>query len=109
MPEPPCFEGVHWRVMKNALKVSPRQLKILENLLADRIDPQTCKPHTAGKSRGEGRVVDVNRDLQTTTPEHKLVFCECADWPSTYQEDLDWCALSPEERGILPFAPGLYQ
>ena len=104
LPEPPCFETVHWRVLKNPVRVSPAQIEELDRLIAHRIDPLTCKRETAGKMRRPGsKKVDVNRRIQTRTREHKLVFCECVDWESANREDRAWCEKSMKERGVEPF------
>lgn len=98
---PPCLEGVHWRVMKDPIKVAPNQIKELERLIANRVDPTTCKRDTAGKPRGNGSgAVDVVRPIQTTTKKHDVVFCECVDWKSKQQKDLHWCKLPMKERGV---------
>jgi len=87
--------------MKDPIRVAPSQIEALEDLLATRKDPTTCKLETAGKDIGDGRV-DVTRPSQTNTRAHRLVFCECVDWPSKKVEDREWCNLSMEERGVLP-------
>lgn len=100
-PEPPCFEGVNWRVMKDAIAVSPRQIQILEQLFLRRLNPDTCRPDSAGKPRSDGSRVDVNRPLQTVRDQHRLVFCECADWVSYQRNDKNYCKLPMEERGVF--------
>lgn len=107
--EPPCIgesgfkrrSFVHWRVLKDPIKVAPRQLTALDRLIANRIDPDTCEPYTAGKKRTRnGWRVDVNRPIQTTTDAHRLVFCECRDWRSRAPNDVEYCNLSFEARGV---------
>lgn len=102
MAEPPCIETVHWRVLKDPIRVAPRQINILDKLFARRLDPVTCQYYqTAGKPREKRpHRVDVNRPTQTTTRAHKVVFCECVDWPSRSEADLQWCGLSTEARGV---------
>ena len=101
MPEPPCFEEVHWRVLKNSIKVSPRQITLLEKLLSHRTNPETCQRDTAGKRRNDGtNNVDVNRPIQATTRNHKLVYCECDDWQSRRKSDQKYCELPMKERGV---------
>jgi hypothetical protein len=104
MAEPPCFSTVHWRVMKDPIRVAPIQIKKLDRLLARRLNPETCEKESAGKPRpnreGLATRVDVNRPLQATSSKHKLVFCECEDWESHLPADQDYCRLSPEERGV---------
>jgi hypothetical protein len=103
MAEPPCFSTVHWRVIKDPIRVAPFQIKRLDRLLARRLNPETCEKESAGKTRGrDGSAtrVDVNRPLQAISSKHKLVFCECEDWYSHKPADKDYCLLSPEERGV---------
>jgi hypothetical protein len=102
---PPCMEQVHWRVMKESIKVPRRQIAWLEKLTARRVDPDTCQVNTAGRERSDGSgMVDVNRPIQLTTHRHKVVFCECIDWPSKKKADQKWCNLTMEERGVLPYS-----
>jgi Eukaryotic-type carbonic anhydrase len=102
--EPPCFVGVHWRIMRSPIKISPRQLRILSTLLAFRQDPITCKTMSSvGKPRKDGSsFVDVNRPIQRLQGQHDLVFCECVDWNSSIIEDKAYCTLTMEQRGVLP-------
>mmetsp|Transcript_53447 Transcript_53447/g.130116 ORF Transcript_53447/g.130116 Transcript_53447/m.130116 type:complete len:611 (+) Transcript_53447:376-2208(+) len=104
----------HWRVMKDPIRIHPRQLRELKRLLADRIAPlddpvEPCVPSTAAKvtrddtvlnQDGLGRVVDVetNRPLQSISDTHFLTFCTCKDWPSKWPEDRDWCRLDNSTR-----------
>jgi len=92
MPEPPCLEGVHWRVLRKPVKVSPGQLRKLHNLLNNRLNPETCQKETAGKPKEPGsKKVLVNRPIQLTTRKHKLVYCACDNWKSKSKEDEDYC------------------
>jgi hypothetical protein len=76
MMEPPCLEKVHWRVMRLPIKVAPSQIRALEDLLSQRIDPSTCEEFTTGRPRGGGSTaVDVNRPSQSWRPIHR-VECE---------------------------------
>lgn len=96
---PPCFETVHYRVMKDPIRIHPIQLEELERLLAQRIDPESCQNDTAGRERSsDSTKVDLNRPLQKYSNIHRKVFCECQDWISKWQEDQDWCELNQEER-----------
>jgi Eukaryotic-type carbonic anhydrase len=105
---PPCFsQAVHWRVMKDSIRVAPQQIQQLEQLIARRMNPSTCRLDTAGAIRagyhGKSlKLVDVNRPLQITYPAHKAVFCECSNWESKIEKDRLWCKLPREERGVLP-------
>lgn len=107
MVEPPCFDtSVHWRVMKDAIRVSPRQIKKLERIIARRLNPETCERESAGKPR-EGHPIrrDVARPLQATSSKHALVYCECEDWESHLPADLEYCQLPPELRGVQKMTP----
>jgi Eukaryotic-type carbonic anhydrase len=102
---PPCygkyFPGTRnrhqtnaWRVMKDPMLISQRQLDEMHRLLRMRIAPKgspvnSCKPDTAAKI--EGRTVNVARPLQETRDTHYMVFCECEDWKSKFKADQDWC------------------
>jgi len=106
MPEPPCFGPVHWRVVRNPIKVAPEQIVELERLVSTRIDPGTCKKYTAGKPRDQRKwKVSVNRPLQTVSPKHQLVYCECEDWRPKTDSDIEYCTKPMEERGVKKFIP----
>jgi Eukaryotic-type carbonic anhydrase len=97
---PPCFETVHYRIMKDPITIHPDQLAELERLLAWRIAPKgsennECERDTAGRERpgSNGEQVDLNRPLQSYSNRHKKVFCECKDWDSYFLEDQAWCEL----------------
>jgi Eukaryotic-type carbonic anhydrase len=88
----------HWRVMKDPLRISKRQLKEMHRLLRERIAPlgdpiSSCKPDTAAKVNQETEEVNVARPLQSTSKLHYITFCECDDWPSKWIEDQNWCSL----------------
>lgn len=114
---PPCygdFDGSsrkgtnHWRVMKDPIRIHPRQLVELRRLIAERIAPKgdpvkECSPDTAAKvnidpSRDPddpSRYVEVNtaRPLQSWDRVHFKTFCECKDWDSKWAEDRKWCRI----------------
>jgi hypothetical protein len=75
--------------MKDPIVVASRQIAELNRLLANRIDPTTCQPDSAGVVSGD--TVDVSRDIMYLHKQHRLVFCECKDWPSKFQADVEWC------------------
>jgi Eukaryotic-type carbonic anhydrase len=93
---PPCWETVHWRVMKDPIRVHKRQIDELHRLLAWRLNPDTCTVDTAGIVSEDGNRVAVNREIQYNTDIHRLVFCECTDWISNFEADQLWCAGSDE-------------
>mmetsp|Transcript_16507 Transcript_16507/g.23283 ORF Transcript_16507/g.23283 Transcript_16507/m.23283 type:complete len:532 (+) Transcript_16507:109-1704(+) len=105
---PPCQAYTHWRIMKDPLIISIRQLKEIERLIAMRVAPRgssykECRYDTAGKverPEDELKKVNVARPIQEPRGrhQHKLVFCECDDWPSKWQEDREWCQLPRDER-----------
>lgn len=104
-PEPPCLEGVHWRVLRNPVKVSAGQLNKLANLMKNRINPETCQYDTAGKAEIGSSKLLYNRPLQTTTRGHKLVYCECDDWESQSLLDQHYC--QTRDDGAPSGAPSL--
>jgi len=89
---PPCINKAHWRILKDPIRVAPHQIKELERLIAWRINDQ-CQADTAGKPRGDGNLdaVDVARPLQSYHELHRMVFCECQDWPSKFPQERSWC------------------
>lgn len=94
---PPCWETVHWRVLKDPIRVHKRQIAELNRLLAWRLNPETCQVDTAGVLSNNGNTVAVNRELQYNTDIHRKVFCECNDWTSKYEADNEWCVGSDQE------------
>jgi hypothetical protein len=83
--------------MKDPIRVHPDQIRELQRLLAHRIAPfgsqSSCDLDTAGKLV-EANIVEVNRPLQSRTDLHRMVFCECKDWTSKFDEDRDWCDIT---------------
>jgi hypothetical protein len=91
MTVPPCYTVNHWRVMKDPIRVAKHQIQELERLLAWRLNSE-CNASTAGKPRdGNPDAVDVNRPLQELEKGHRMVFCECQDWPSKFPNEREWC------------------
>jgi len=91
MTVPPCYTVNHWRVMKDPIRVAKHQITELERLLAWRINGN-CDASTAGNPRKDNPdAVDVNRPLQELARGHRMVFCECQDWPSKFPQEREWC------------------
>ena len=109
---PPCygdFDGSsrrgtnHWRVMKDPIRIHPRQLVELRRLIAERIAPKddpvmACSPDTAAKVSPDPEnpanyLVDTARPLQDWDRVHFKTFCECKDWHSKWPEDRKWCQI----------------
>lgn len=95
----------HWRIMKDPIRVSNRQILELHRLLKDRIAPiddplRACKPDTAAAPDPDGdkNKIYAARPLQSTHKAHFEVFCECRDWKSKWLEDQAWCLLEEDER-----------
>ena len=100
---PPCYGNFnpdsrsgtnHWRVMKDPIRIHPRQLEEIKRLIRERIAPSddpvmACQPDTAAKIDGD--TVSTARPLQYEDVVHFTVFCECKDWPSKWPEDREWC------------------
>lgn len=86
----------HWRVMKDPIRISKRQLLELHRLLRERIAPiddplNPCQPDTAAKVDPDTGLVNVARPLQQPSIAHYSVFCECRNWESKWREDQQWC------------------
>mmetsp|Transcript_39460 Transcript_39460/g.55568 ORF Transcript_39460/g.55568 Transcript_39460/m.55568 type:complete len:279 (-) Transcript_39460:1573-2409(-) len=94
----------HWRVMKDPIRVSTRQIIELERLLRERIAPRqtngaaSCMPDTAGKISGDGHHISVARPLMKTSSAHRMVFCDCGDWKSKWPEDQAWCQMREQKQ-----------
>jgi len=88
---PPCYDTVHWRPMKDPLRVHKRQIAELQRLLAWRLNPKTCEVDTAGVLSDDGNTIKANREIQYFHDTHRMVFCECKDWPSKFEGDKEWC------------------
>ena len=88
---PPCYETAHWRVLKDPIRVAPHQIRELERLVAWRLG-DSCQVDTAGKPRaGNPNATDCSRPIQSYHKLHRMVFCECKDWPSKFPQDRQWC------------------
>ncbi|GKY93590.1 hypothetical protein MPSEU_000326400 [Mayamaea pseudoterrestris] len=93
----------HWRIMKDPIRISTRQLNEMHRLLKHRIasanDPiRPCQPDTAGAPyAGNDNYVNVSRPLQQTHDAHYMTFCECR-WRSKFVEDQMWCSDEHQER-----------
>ena len=110
---PPCYGSYikgtrkqtnHWRIMKDPIKVTQRQIDEMHRLLKERIAPyddpiRPCQPDTAGGTyKGDETKVNVSRPLMETTEVHYQTFCECQDWKSEWLEDQAWCELDQLDR-----------
>jgi Eukaryotic-type carbonic anhydrase len=91
MMVPPCWEVVHWRNLKDPIRVHKRQIDELNRLLAWRNNPTTCVGETAGIVTPDGSRILGHRELQYMHEQHRFVFCECKDWPSKFKKDREWC------------------
>ena len=106
MVVPPCWEVVHWRVLKDPIKVHPRQIAELNRLLAWRVSTSgsnRCQVDTAGRISGNGDTVDMSRESQYYHLLHREVFCECKDWPSKFEADKEWCKNWQQSNGAVRF------
>lgn len=110
---PPCYgewfagndrrQTNHWRVMKDPIRVSRRQIDEMHRLLRERIAPfddavRPCQPDTAAKRFPNSTRVSVARPVQSTRGVHFKVFCECDDWTSKWPEDQKWCEMDKLDR-----------
>eukprot|EP00529_Nitzschia_sp_RCC80_P013396 CAMPEP_0113481950 /NCGR_PEP_ID=MMETSP0014_2-20120614/22670_1 /TAXON_ID=2857 /ORGANISM="Nitzschia sp." /LENGTH=597 /DNA_ID=CAMNT_0000375457 /DNA_START=297 /DNA_END=2090 /DNA_ORIENTATION=- /assembly_acc=CAM_ASM_000159 len=104
---PPCYGNFnedsrvgtnHWRVMKDPIRIHPRQLRELERLVRERIAPtddpvvsKRCQPDTAAKVDPTTGKVNAARPIQSHKKVHFKTYCECKDWPSKWPEDREYC------------------
>jgi hypothetical protein len=108
---PPCYATFvggsrgntnHWRVLKDPIRVHPRQIAEMERLLKDRIAPNgsstnACENDTAAKIDSNGRV-SVARPLMQFDTVHFMTFCECDNWESKWPEDREWCRVNQGDK-----------
>jgi hypothetical protein len=108
---PPCYGPFtagtrgntnHWRVLKDPIRVHPRQISEMERLLRERVAPKNdnsaaCENDTAGKVDSKGHI-SVARPLMQFHYTHFMTFCECEDWGSKWPEDRAWCALQKGDQ-----------
>jgi hypothetical protein len=97
MMVPPCWEVVHWRNMKDPIRVHKRQIEELNRLLAWRNNPTTCARETSGIVGPDGSHITGHREVQYMHDQHRFVFCECQDWPSKFKSDKEWCHRHKED------------
>jgi carbonic anhydrase len=101
---PPCYgpqtsgsrtNTNHWRVLKDPIRVHPRQIVEMQRLIASRVAESNddsefaCKTDTAAKVTKDA--VFTNRPLQEYNDRHAKTFCECKDWKSKWPDDRAWC------------------
>jgi hypothetical protein len=95
---PPTTNPYLKRVLKDPIRIHPRQLRELKRLIAQRIAPPDdlvapCQFDTAAKVDSDGGV-SVARPLQYYFDgAHVKTFCECKDWISKWPEDRNWCKI----------------
>lgn len=116
---PPCYgtfisdptqnrrQSNHWRVMKDPIRISQRQLDEMNRLIRERIAPQgtplsSCQPDTGSKPNtfpDDPGKVNVARPIMGTRTAHFKVYCECNDWRnSRWPEDQEYCKKGFRER-----------
>jgi Eukaryotic-type carbonic anhydrase len=105
---PPCYgkfipngdrkNTIAWRVMKDPILISQRQIDEIHRLLKYRIAPKndplnSCRPDTAAgpDPAGDPNKITVARPLQSQSNPHFTTFCECTNWKSKFIEDNAWC------------------
>ena len=103
MVQPPCWEVVHWRNMKDPIRVHKRQIDELNRLLAWRLNPDTCARETAGIVSADSMRITAHREIQYMHDQHRFVFCECKDWPSKFKGDREWCHKHNEDTSYTRF------
>ncbi len=115
---PPCYgrfvrgnnraQTNNWRVMKDPIRISSRQLNELHRLLRERIAPPddpflACQADTAAKVDSNTSFVNVARPLQGNQKAHHMVFCECENWGSQWQADQEWCRMYRNDKDARLF------
>ncbi|KAL7529044.1 hypothetical protein ACHAWF_002817 [Thalassiosira exigua] len=87
--EPPCFEGIKWRVMDVPMTISPAQYVQLKRLMFDHVDPDTCRGTSAHFDESNARPVQPYRGGPTYR-------CRRVDYPSDQER---WA--SGRRRGFV--------
>ncbi len=115
---PPCYgrfvlgnnraQTNNWRVMKDPIRISQRQLNELHRLLRERIAPPddplvACQADTAAKVDPVTGFVDVARPLQNNDKAHHMVYCECENWGSQWEEDKEYCRIFRDDKNARLF------
>ena len=100
---PPCWEVVHWRLLKDPIVVNKRQIEEIHRLLAHRLNPDTCARETAGIVTPDGSHIATSREVQYKHDQHRFVFCECPNWPSKFKGDREWCRKHKEDTNYTRF------
>ena len=83
---------MHWRVMRDPIRVHPRQIQEMERVIRERIASPLeggnfcCKPDTVAGVLPDGRI-SVAQPIQEFTNAHAMTLCECKDWKSKWPED----------------------
>jgi Eukaryotic-type carbonic anhydrase len=110
---PPCYgkfisgtraQTYHWRVFKDPIRVTQRQIDEMHRLLRERIAPKddklrSCQKDTAAATDpNDPKKVSVARPLQSTHEAHFQVFCECINWRSKFMEDQNWCKTFKDQQ-----------
>jgi Eukaryotic-type carbonic anhydrase len=116
MTVPPCYGRLrlgennrqntnNWRIMKDPIKVSTRQIDELHRLIRSRIAPvddplKACRADTAAATPDPENPsrISVARPLQSNDSTHWTVFCECENWESKWTQDQNWCELDKSTR-----------
>lgn len=101
---PPCYGKLTsgrkqtnaWRVFKDPIRVTQRQIDEMHRLIRERIAPSTspvnkCKPDTGAVVDSVTKEVNVARPLQKSVTANFATFCECENWRSHWIEDREWC------------------
>jgi Eukaryotic-type carbonic anhydrase len=113
---PPCYGRIrlgennrantnNWRIMKDPIRVSTRQIDELHRLIRSRIAPvddplKACRADTAAATPDPENPdrISVARPLQSNDSTHWMVFCECENWESKWTQDQNWCKLDKSTR-----------
>lgn len=113
---PPCWgkflsgggrqQTNHWRVFKDPIRVSHRQIAEMHRLMRERIAPKdapvkACKKDTAAATdpTDPSKVITA-RPVMSTHDAHFEVYCECINWHSKWKEDLEYCQSLKNEQMV---------
>jgi Eukaryotic-type carbonic anhydrase len=116
---PPCYgkfisgggrrQTNHWRVFKDPIRISKRQIDEMHRLMRERIAPKdsrlkACKKDTAAaKDPTDPSKIIAARPVMATHDAHFKVYCECINWKSKWKEDQNYCKNFKTDQSVRFF------